>query len=1210
MKNRAIYVLEKRKNIKKPQLFLRRLTVFFLTALCVFCLQGEAFSQTVTIEKNAASIRDIFREIYKQTKRQFVYTDKVLEGAKPVDIHVKNATLDQALDVCFKNQPFTYVLSGDAIVVQRKEEKYADPASDKSALSPGRVITGRVTDSLGKPVAGASVQVKGTRKGTTTNSAGEFSLNGVDDNSILLISYVGYTMQEVPAKGKVRMDVVLQSLENILNAVVVNVGYGRQKKEFLTASVSTVSGSELVKAPVPNLSTALKGQLAGLVALQTSGKPGSDGSTLTIRGIGTYTGQTAPLIMVDGVARDTYDDIDMNEVESISILKDASATAVYGVRGANGVILITTKRGKEGPPAITVTTQTAQASFTNLKPFANSYQYATLLNEQAMEEYWVKHANDADVKTWDDFIAKRSANWRTDGSLTFTDNDLTFFQNAHTPKLSNGQANPWYDPYFHPDTDWKGLLFKKSAPTTQLNANITGGTRSMRYFVSLGYLNQGGLFKTDYMTYADKMQFTKNRYNLRGNFDFDVTKDFKIAVNVGTQFVTIGGMDNDDYIWEKKILWSFPMSSPGMINGKYVLPLAANGDDRYNPMYAMESEDYWNITNNSILNSSVSANYKLDKMVKGLSVHALGSYDSYFASRSYGRYIPLVYDIRPNPNGDLQNPIFSQRNDASPPSIFADFYLGKWRKLYAEASINYDRYFGPHTISAMVLGSREKKFDPTLQYDLPHAYEGVTARVNYNFAGKYIVEYDMGYNGSENFPVGKRFGYFPSYSGAWVLSKESFFPTNRVVNFVKLRGSYGEVGNDNIRPAGATQDARYLYLPDTWKPDGGYTFGDLNNQHLISGADESVLGNPNVTWEVSKEMNLSLELHLFGSKLSVTYEYYKNNRSNILSYRGTVPGIVAANLPPYNLGSVRSWGHDLELLYNDHIGEFKFFVRGNAAIQKNRILFQDEAILPGLEYQASTGHPVGQQLLLKADGLYTSWSQLYQTDKNGNPDLSQPQLAMKNGKPYTNGQGNPVYVKDLGYGGRPLQPGDIRLVDVNGDGVVDTKDQVRTGKTINPEFNFGLTVGFSYKGFDFSTLFAGIAGVARGAMGEYHFNHEQAIYAVDLNRFSSERFSKGQPIDFPMADYDKNASGFGATYAGNTFFLINTSYVRLQNLSIGYTISGYFMKKVGIKSARVFVSGDNLYTWSPAKIWGDPENLGNIGYPLYKTYNTGVNISF
>src|SRR5882757_5308017 len=589
MKNKANYVLEKRKNKKTQQLFLRRVTILFLTALCVFCLHGKAFSQTVTIEKNGASIRDIFREIYKQTKRQFVYTDKVLEGAKPVDIHIKNASLDQALELCFKNQPFTYVLSGDAIVVQRKEEKYTEPISGKSVSSPGRDITGRVIDSSGKPVVGATVQVKGSRKGTTTNTAGEFSLSGVDDNSTLIFSYIGYTMQEFPAKGKTRIDVVLQSLENILNAVIVNVGYGRQKKEFLTASVSTVAGSELVKAPVPNLSTALKGQLAGLVALQTSGKPGSDGSTLTIRGIGTYTGQTSPLIMVDGVARDTYDDIDMNEVESVSILKDASATAVYGVRGANGVILITTKRGKEGPPKVSATAQTAISQFANMPDFVNSYQYASLLNEQSYENYWIQHANDADVHTWSDFASKRDANWIKEAVLYYSPEDLRYYQNAHTPTV-NGQTNPYYDPYGHPDQDWKKQMFKKFTPQTQYNVNITGGTKSVKYFVSLGYLKQGGLFNTDYMPFSDEMQFKKKRYNLRSNLDFDVNKDFRVSVDVSTQYVTITGMNNDDYTWEKRILWSSPLGSPGIINGKFAVPFS-NQNDQLNPLYAIANSN-------------------------------------------------------------------------------------------------------------------------------------------------------------------------------------------------------------------------------------------------------------------------------------------------------------------------------------------------------------------------------------------------------------------------------------------------------------------------------------------------------------------------------------------------------------------------------------------------------------------------------------------
>lgn len=1069
-----------------------------------------------------------------------------------------------------------------------------------------RDVHGRVTDTSGVPINGAAVMLKDSKRGTTTGASGEFSFKNVPDDGTLIFTYIGFGSQEVPVQGRREFLVKLATKVDSLNVIIVNVGYGKQKREFLTASVSTVSGAELVKAPVSNLSTALKGQLAGLVAVQTTGKPGSDGSTLTIRGIGTYTGQTAPLIMVDGVARETYDDIDPNEVASISILKDASATAVYGVRGANGVLLITTQRGKEGPPSINLTTQTAVSSFTNFPSFAGSYDYAKVINERAMEQYWVNHANDGDIHSWDDFVAKRDANWRNDGSLTFTDADLTYFQNANTPKLANGQPNPWYDPYFHPNTDWVDKIFKKYTPMSQANVNIKGGTPFMKYFVSLGYLDQGGLFKTDYMMFPDKMEFSKNRYNLRGNFDFDVTKNFKMSVNLGTQFVTINGMDNDGSMWNTRILWAFPMSSPGMINGKYVMPYSANGYDQYNPMYAIENGDYWNVTNNSILNSSVNAEYKLDAITQGLSIKVLGSYDSYFSSRSYGHYAPLLYAIKPNPNGNPLDPVFIQLTTPTPPQIWPDFNLGKWRKMYTEASINYNRSFegGKHTIAAMVLGSQEKKYDPTLQYDLPHAYEGVTARVNYNYDGKYIVEYDMGYNGSENFPQGRRFGYFPSYSGAWVLSNEPFFHESNLLNFVKLRASYGEVGNDNIG------GARYLYLPNTWKTDGGYTFGTLNNQQYISGYDESVLGNPNVTWEVSKEINLAAELHLFKRRLSVTYEYYRNNRSNILSYKGTVPGIVQANLPPYNLGSVRSWGHNLEVTYNNSIGGVKFFLRGNAAIQRNKILFQDEAIVPGLEYQAATGHSVGQQLLLKANGLYTSWAQLYATDANGNPMLSQPLLAMKNGKPYTNTSGNPVYVKDLGYGGRPLQPGDVRLVDVNGDGVIDVKDRVRTGHTVNPEYSFGLTAGFSYKHFDMSALFAGVAGVARGAMGQFHIQKQQAIFPVDLTRFTIDRYKAGDKIYFPMADYDQNAAGTGPNNAGNTFFLINTSYVRLQNLSVGYTLSNAFMRKVGIQSARIYVSGDNLYTWSPAKIWGDPENLANVGYPLYKTYNTGINVNF
>ncbi len=1186
-------------------LLIMKLSIIILV-MSLVQVSAKSYGQLINLHEKNISVHKVLQIIENKTGYHFIYDDNLdaLLKAKTLNINVEKRSVTEVLDLCLKDIPVSYQIIQNTIALKRREQ-----LQNEKAAATIQKISGTVTDEKGQPLVGANITNKNTNVTVIADANGSFSINA-SEGDVLVLSFIGYQRTEykithaVLDKGE-RLTIKLQpSAAALEEIVVVSVGYGKQKKELLTASVSTVSGSELVKAPVSNLSTALKGQLSGLTAMQSTGKPGSDGSVLTIRGIGTYTGQTAPLIMVDGIARDAFDDIDPNEVASISILKDASATAVFGVRGANGVILVTTKRGKQGPPSINLTSQTAFSSFTNFPSFANSYDYATVVNERAMQEYWIKHAKDPDIHTWDDFVAKRDANWRNDGSLSFTDNDLKFFQNANTPKLANGESNPWYDPYFHPSTDWVDKLFKKYTPISQTNVNVSGGSPFMKYFVSLGYLNQKGLFKTDYMAFPDKMDFSKERYNLRGNFDFDVSKDLKMSVNLGTQFVTIGGMDNDASMWNTRILWAFPMSSPGMINGKYVLPYWSNGYDQFNPMYAIEKGNSWNATNNSILNSSINAEYKLDKITRGLSVKVLGSYDSYFASRSYGNFSPVSYLIRPNPNGDPLNPVFTQFTAATPPQIFADFHLSKWRKLYTEASVNYNRSFGKHTLSAMLLGMREKKYDPTLQYNLPHAYEGVTARVNYNFGGKYIVEYDMGYNGSENFPEGQRFGYFPSYSGAWVLSNESFFPKNNIVNFVKLRASYGEVGNDNIG------GARYLYLPNTWSGNGSYTFGTLNNQQSINGYNEAVLGNPNVTWEVSKEMNLAADFYFFKSKLSLTYEYYRNNRSNILSYRGTVPAFVQANLPPYNLGKVKSWGHNFDLSYNDKVGGIKYYLRGNAAIQRNKILFQDEAIVPGMEYQSSTGLPVGQQLLLKANGLYTSWSQLYAIDANGNPILSQPVLASSNGKPYTNANGDPVYVKDLGYGGRPLQPGDVRLEDVNGDGVINEKDRVRTGRTVNPEYNFGLTAGGSYKGFDVSALFVGIAGVARGGLGQFHIEKQQAIYSVDLTRFTTERYNAGDKIYFPMAAYDKNAAGTGPNNAGNTFFLINTSYIRLQNLALGYTFSNAFLKKIGIKSTRFYVSGDNLYTWSPAKIWGDPENLGNIGYPLYKTYNTGVNIKF
>jgi len=1068
-----------------------------------------------------------------------------------------------------------------------------------------RTISGIVRDDNNNPLQGATVTVRRSSVATSTGSDGSFSLSLPSSATSLIVSSVGFGTKEVTIGKEVFFTIQLSTTMATTDTVVV-IAYGQQKKASVTASISTISSRELIQSPVANISNGLAGRLPGLIAIQSTGKPGSDGSELYVRGIGTYAGGTSPLVMVDGVVRDTYNDIDPNEVETISILKDASATAVFGVRGANGVILITTKRGREGAPKVNATVQTAGTQFMRMPDYVNAYQYATLRNEQVSQVYWQDHARDADVFNqpdgWAKFIAKRN----TGMTPQYTAEDLKYFQNAHTPKLADGSVNPYYDPYFHPDQDWQSQIFKNFASQSQVNINITGGTKGVKYFLSGGYLNQGGLFKTDYMPFSDEMDYTKSRYNWRGNFDFDVNKDFKIALDLGTQFVQISGMNNDGYNYEKNLMWTNPMASPGYIDGKFAFK-ENQGAEQFNPLYSLAMRNNYNLNNNSTLNSAIRLTHKLDFITKGLSVNVRGSYDSYFSSTSGGQSFPVSWTVRPNPNGDKLDPIWVRNNNESPSQRWNNWYSGKWRKLYAEFALNYNRSFGDHTVSGLAMGNLEKKHSPDLQYHLPHAYQGLVGRVTYRYKEKYLGEFNIGYNGSENFPEEKRFAAFPAFSAGWVASKESFFPENDYVTFLKFRGSLGWVGNDNIG------GDRYLYLPDVW----GYSGGDMggyycglngSNRNRVSGAYESTLGNPNVTWEKSQKMNVGFEARLFNNKLSVTYDHFNEHRKGILSKRGTVPGIVAASLPAYNLGKVDNWGNELELIYNERISnDFNYWVKANASDNKNKIIYRDEAIVKGLEYQSETGRPISQGLYLQDDGLYSSWSQLYDIDKDNNPILSQPVLAKdQNGNSYKNAAGQPVYERDLSLGNKVLQPGDIKIKDVNYDGVIDNKDNVRSGYTKLPRFTYGMSLGFNYKGFDFSALFQGAAGVEADPMPatNLHFNGTtEALFEVDWNRFTPERYAGGETINFPIAAYNRSA------YM-NTYFHLNTSYLRLKNCEIGYTFKPTLITKLGIGSVRAYANGYNLYTWSQNSIWGDPENMGFMGYPLTRSFNAGVKVSF
>jgi TonB-linked SusC/RagA family outer membrane protein len=1080
------------------------------------------------------------------------------------------------------------------------------------AIGQTRKISGTVKDEKGNPIAGASVETTktpgNTTLGTVTDHEGNFSLTIDASCKVLRITSLSYTSVEITIGSRSSFSVSMQKGDAANLSDVIVVAYGQQKKASVTAAISTVSGKDLVQSPVANISNALAGRLPGLTSVQSSGKPGSDASTLYIRGVGTYAGgtATAPLIMVDGVVRDSYNEIDPNEVESISILKDASATAVFGVRGANGVILITTKRGKDGNTKVSATVQTAANQFTRLPKYVNSYQYATLRNEQVFETYWQQHANDPDVLNqadgWSKFVNKRNTGYVPQ----YSDEDLKYFQNAHTPTLADGSKNPYYDPYFHPDQNWQDQIYKNYAPQTQANVNATGGTKGVKYFLSAGYLTQGGLFNTSYMPFSKEMDYRKNRYNVRGNFDFDVNDNFKIAVNIGTQFVQITGMDNDGYNYEKNLLWTNPMGSPGFIDNKFTF-IWGKTAEQFNPLYSLAMRNKYNVNEQSTLNSSLNLIHKLDFITKGLSVNAKGAYDSWFSSTSEGQSFPVYWTVRPNPNGNNLDPIWVQMNNEAPSTRKSNYYKGKWRTWYAEFALNYNRTFGDHAVTALAMVNASKKFDPSLQYHLPHAYQGLVSRLTYAYKSKYLAELDMGYNGSENFPEGLRFHYFPATSLGWVASKEDFFPQNNIVSFLKVRGSYGKVGNDQI------QGNRYLYLPDVWAYNDsvirGYYFGQAgSNRNVVRAAYESRLGNPNVTWETAAKANIGFEATLFKEKVSITYDHYTENRQGILTARGTVPGIVAATLPFANIGKVKNWGNEFEITYRDRASKnFTYWIKGNVANNQNKIVFKDEAIVPGLEYQAATGKPIGQSLLLQANGLYTSWAELYEVDGNNNPILSKPKAALgPDGKPYLNAAGQTVYQKDLSFGGVPLQPGDVKILDINHDGVIDNKDYMMSGYTNIPRVTYGISFGFGYKGFDMSILLQGAAGVEANPMPgtDLHFNGTtEALFEVDWNRFTPERYAAGDKINFPIAAYNRQAYQ-------NTFFHVNTSYLRLKNAEIGYTFQRGMLDKVGIGSVRVYVNGFNLYTWNKNKIWGDPENMGFVGYSLTRTYNAGINVGF
>jgi len=994
-------------------------------------------------------------------------------------------------------------------------------------------VSGKVV-SADSAIAGVSIQVKGTTTGTTTDAEGKYSIS-VPANGTLVFSHVNFGLREIKVEGKTLLNITLTPVDVNLTDVVV-VGYNSQRKATLTGSISVVKGADLVKSPQPNLSNSLAGRFSGVIINNRSGEPGYDGSSIYIRGLAT-TGSNDVLIVVDGVPGQIggLERLNPNDIESVSILKDASA-AIYGSRAANGVILITTKRGKTGKPTISANFNQGFSSPTRLPKMADAATYAAISNEIAYYN-------------------------NPDGGLNqqYSDEEITKFKNGS-------------DPLNYPNTDWEDVTLKNTALQNEANVSVSGGTENIRYYVSAGTLYQDGIYKNGATKY--------HQYSFRSNIDANITKDFKVSLY-------LSGREEDRV---------FPTASAGYIFRSiyraystipafYPNGLPSMGIEGANP--AVMSTDIGGLAKNpgQVFNGILKGSYNI-AAVKGLSIDGFVAIDkSWSFSKSFSKPYSLY--------------TYNKSTDTYAPTIvggsnnLATLNEGQYNQtqLTSNIKLNYQRSFGSHNISGFVgyeqseiksetFGAYRQNF-PTTQ--TPELSQGGTAstdqtnygssyhftresylgKIAYNFSEKYLAEVQMRIDGSSTFPEGNRYGYFPSVSAGWRISKESFFNVG-FINDLKLRASYGALGNDNV--------GLFQYL-------NNYSF---NNQlvlgsNIVPGIDLTKLANPAIHWEDARKTDVGIEA-TFLKNFNLEFIYFQQKRSNILATRnasipmvsGIVNPIYAASLvPSENIGKVNSNGIEATLGYRKSYKDFSFGISGNVTYAKSKIVFIDEAS-GVLDYQKQTGRPLNTYLLYNAIGIFRSEDEIAKF----------PHLSV-------------------------AQPGDLIYEDINGDGQITADDQVRTKYGNIPEITYGFMLNGSYKNFDLSILFAGQAKVSQYVLPES---------GTVGNFYSSWADNRWSPTNtagtYPRVDTRTSASVNGGLY-NSTFWLNDASFLRLKNVELGYNLSSNWLAKAKMQAVRLYVNAFNLFTITKVKDY-DPEGNSGSGqfYPQQRIVNVGVNVTF
>lgn len=1030
------------------------------------------------------------------------------------------------------------------------------------AQQSGKTITGKVLDENNQPMPGVTIIVDGTTNGTMTGPDGTFTLGGVPSGATVIVSCIGYTDQVLP-EGKSNYVVSLVPDSEMLEETVV-VAFGQQKKLSVTGAISTVASADLRKTTSTRLDNALAGRVTGLTSMQSGGgQPGVDGATMYLRGAATTNGKS-PLILVDGVERDNIRTIDMNEVESISVLKDASATALYGVQGANGVILIQTRKGQKGKAQLNISVDQSWTSFTKEPSRLHSWEYCELRNEALM--------NDRQAPE-------------------FSEETIAKFRN---PLLGLDPSSPDYDNQVairkavYCDNDYYRMYLKSNTPQTRANANISGGTDFVNYFVNVGYIHQGGNLNTespDYLGYDP--QCYMNRLSLRSNLDFHITKNLTASLNIASyaenvNMPAVGDLYRGDQSW---------MITDIIYQSQTILPISpgpvtdprfggvSDGVVGYNYLdrsaYEIINRRGFHTNKRKNLNTQFSVNWDLGELVtKGLSVNGMAAYDTYNIGVLEGRKKERVYNVRVDYDSETLS-YSSSNGDKIEPLTMTSSRLSNYQ-IYVQGSINYARTFGKHNVTAMATAYR--RFWEGTSADIPYNVLGTAARATYSFDDRYLVEGNLGYNGSEQFAPSKRFGLFPSGSIGWIASNESFLKGNKYLTWLKFRASYGLVGNDSMG------GLRFLYQDDN-KIQSGNGFVQGLGGKIVK---EGLIGNKSITWELSKKMNLGVEIGLF-KDFRINVDYFTEKRDQILLKRRTVPsfqGVSSDYIPRVNMGKVDNHGVDVEVSYSHTFNrDFSISSRVNFGFNDNTAIELDEPMRSeeyAYQYHEE-GFRLGQEF-----GYLIDW------DSPGNGYFTS-QDEIDSYYPY-------------GFGGKP-RVGDFVYKDVNGDGVIDQKDLSPIGySTTVPGLNYGISLGLNFKGIDFNVLFSGLGRYSKyySGQGVVEWTKQGTYFDWTRNGWTEERYKNGEKITYPAISTTKTVS-----HTENDFFIQNRSFLRLKNIELGYTLPERFLSKVGVKALRVYVSGQNLFVWDNLRITHiDPEQNNSYGYPITKNVTLGLNINF